>query len=65
MALTAQELDEVYTRLCYGLSEAGEERTPAVLARLALLLMHEVGDAAVVSRAIDEALAPSPPASSS
>ena len=43
--LTDQELDEVYTRACYAMTELGEAKQPLFLARLALLLMKEVGDA--------------------
>lgn len=53
--MNAQQLDEAYTRLCNALSAAGEAKTPAVLARLALLLMQEVGDLDRVIRAIDDA----------
>lgn len=55
MTLTPEQLDELYTRLCYRMARAGEEATPQILARLALLLMHEVGDAGRIDRAIDEA----------
>lgn len=54
--LSAARLDDLYTKLCYGLTERGTERTPTVLARLVLLLMHEVDDPAAIERAIDEAL---------
>ena len=54
--MNPQELDEVYTKLGYALTEVGEERTPMVLARLVLLLMRETGDAQAVSRAIDAAV---------
>jgi hypothetical protein len=54
--MTPQELDEVYTKLGYALTEVGEEKTPMVLARLTLLLMRATGDAQVISRAIDEAV---------
>jgi hypothetical protein len=50
-----RQLDEVYTRLCHRLTEAGEEAVPAVLARLVLLLMQEVADPQRIGRAIDEA----------
>jgi Protein of unknown function (DUF2783) len=43
--LSDQELDEVYTQACYSMTEVGEAKTPLFLARLALLLMKEVGDA--------------------
>lgn len=54
--LRADELDEVYTALCYGLTERGVEATPAILARLVLLLMHEVGERDAIERAIQAAL---------
>ena len=54
--MSDQELDEVYTRLCYSLTEVGEAETPAVLARLSLLLMKQVDDAAAIHSAIDSAL---------
>ena len=53
--LTDQELDEVYTRACYVMTELGEARTPLFLARLALLLMKEVGDPARIRLAIEGA----------
>lgn len=56
MSLTPAELDEVYTDLCYRMTRAGDAATPEILGRLALLLMHEVGDAACIRRAIDAAL---------
>ncbi len=61
MSLSAQELDDLYTDLCYRMSEAGDAATPEILARLALALMHEAGDAASVRRAMDAALADFPP----
>ena len=54
--LTPAELDELFTKLSVGLAAAGQERTPMILARLALLLMHEVGDAERVAAAVAEAL---------
>lgn len=56
MPLNELELDEVYTELCYRMSEVGDARTTDVLARLTLLLMHEVGDARRIHQAIDAAL---------
>lgn len=55
MALTPQELDDLYTDLCYTMARRGEAVTPQILARLALLLMHEVGQAEPVRAAILEA----------
>jgi hypothetical protein len=55
--LTDQELDEAYTRTCYAMTELGEAKQPLFLARLALLLMKEVGDAGRVRAAIEAACA--------
>ena len=59
-ALTPQDLEDLYTDLCYRMSEAGEAATPEILARLALLLMNEVGNATRIRGAIDAALADFP-----
>ncbi len=50
--LSPDELDEVYTRACAAMTELGETRTEIFLARLALVLMKEVGDAARIEAAI-------------
>ena len=57
MSLGAIELDELYTQLCYGMSDKGEAVEADILARLVLLLMHEAGDATKVRAAIEKALA--------
>ena len=49
--LTDQELDDVYTRACYAMTELGEARHALFLAQLALLLMKQVGDAGRIRRA--------------
>ncbi len=54
--MNATELDDAYTRLCHGLTAAGEAATPKILARLVLLLMTQAADAAAVTQAIDDAL---------
>jgi hypothetical protein len=54
--MNAQELDDVYTKLGYALTDVGEEKTPMVLARLVLLLMQRVDDAGKVGAAIDQAV---------
>ncbi len=54
--MTAQELDDVYTKLGYALTEVGEADTPLVLARLVLLLMQEVGDAQAINASIEAAV---------
>ena len=51
--LTDQELDDVYTRACYAMTGLGEAKQPLYLARLALLLMKEVGDAGRIRAAIE------------
>jgi hypothetical protein len=53
--LNAEELDEVYTRACYAMTELGEAKGELFLARLALLLMKEVGDATRILAAVDAA----------
>lgn len=53
--LAPQDLDDLYTELCYRMARTGEAATPQILARLALLLMHEVGDADRVRAAIQAA----------
>jgi hypothetical protein len=55
VTLAPQELDDLYTDLCYRMARAGEAVTPQILARLTLLLMHEVGDVARVRAAIVDA----------
>lgn len=54
--MSDQEFDEVYTRLCHALTGVGMDGTPAVLARLTLLLMTQVNDAPAIHHAIDAAL---------
>lgn len=53
--LTPEELDEVYTRACYTMTELGQDKTELFLARLTLLLMKETGDAARIQAAITAA----------
>ena len=55
--LTPAQLDELYTSLSYRMTRAGDAALPEILARLSLLLMHEVGDSARIAAAIDAALA--------
>jgi hypothetical protein len=49
------ELDSVYTKLCSTLTQLGPERAALYLARLALLAIVRIGDAAAASELIDEA----------
>jgi len=53
--LSPEQLDEVYTRACYTMTELGEKKTELFLARLCLLLMKEVGDAARIQTVIEAA----------
>ncbi len=62
MSLDAQSLDDLYTELCNTLTEVGEAQTPALLARLCLLLMRESGDPERIRSAIREARAALPAA---
>ena len=55
--LSEQELDDVYTRACYAMTELGEAKQPLFLARLALALMKEVGDTGRIRGAIEAARA--------
>jgi hypothetical protein len=64
MSISAQELDDLYTHLCYRLTEKGDAAIADVLARLSLLLIHEVDDATKVRRAIEAALEGFPDVSS-
>ena len=54
--MTAQELDDLYTRLCHGLTAAGEEKTPLILARLVLLMMRRSDSLETCRADIDDAL---------
>jgi Protein of unknown function (DUF2783) len=54
---TWQEADRIWARLAEVRDEAGDADAEAFLARLVLLLAHEVGDVDRVLRAIDAALA--------
>lgn len=51
-----QELDDVYTQLCHGLTAAGEEQTPKILARLVLLLLLQMPSSQVAAKAVEDAL---------
>ena len=55
--LTDQELDELYTQACHTMTDLGEAKQPLFLARLALALMKEVGDAGRIRAAIESARA--------
>ena len=50
--MTEEQLDELYTRVCRTMTAAGEENTELYLARLVLLLMHEIDDSKRIERAL-------------
>lgn len=54
--MNESELDEVYTRLCRGLGEAGAEQMVSVLSRFALLAMLALDDPIKINRLIQRAL---------
>lgn len=53
--LAPAERDALYRECCVAVTEAGRERESLFLARLALLLFEEVGDAARCRAAIAQA----------
>jgi hypothetical protein len=55
--MTDEERDAVYTQLCQTLTDVGEAQAPLMLARLALLLTEQLGDAELVRQLIAEAAA--------
>ena len=52
-----QEADRIWARLADARDEAGDEDAEGFLARLVLLLAHQVGDVDRVLDAVDAALA--------
>ena len=55
-ALPAEARDRLYAACAQAITKAGTAREPLFLARLALLLMEQVGDEARCRQALDEAL---------
>lgn len=53
--LGAEELDHVYTEACRSMTALGADKTELFLARLALLLMKEVGDSTRILGAVEAA----------
>lgn len=53
---TASTVERDFEALCRALDAVGEAQHPVLLAKLALLLCHEIGDAQVIDRAIARAL---------
>lgn len=60
MPLESSAQDRIYQRCAHAITEAGPEREPLFLARLALLLFQELGDEARCLRAIEQALSELP-----
>ena len=50
-----RQLDELYTQTCHAMTAAGKAKTELFLARLVLLLMHELDDPARIRGAIEAA----------
>ena len=55
MALAPEALEALWRRLAEAVDRAGPEHDRLMLAKLALLLAEELGDAALVERLIDAA----------
>jgi hypothetical protein len=55
--MTEQQLDELYTETSHAMTALGESKAQLFLARLCLLLMHELGDSERARRAIVQAAA--------
>ena len=55
MALSAEVLEALWRRLAEAVDQAGPEHDRQMLAKLALLMAEELGDAALVERLIDAA----------
>ena len=53
--MTAEQLDQLYTQACYGMSDAGAAKTELFLSRLVLLLMHEIDEPERILAAIAQA----------
>ena len=50
--MTEEDLDELYTRACRAMTGVGEANTELYLARLVLLLMHEIDEPQRITRAL-------------
>lgn len=54
--IATTELEKVYDTLAEGIDRATPAKSEIFLAKLALLLANEIGDAGVVKKAVDVAL---------
>lgn len=54
--MSSDELDEVYTQLCTTLGAHGQNQAPLILARLSLLLITRLDDAAAARQCIEAAV---------
>ena len=50
--MTEEDLDELYTQTCRAMTSAGADKTELYLARLVLLLMHEIDEPQRIRRAL-------------
>lgn len=60
--MNAADLDDIYSTICHRMTAAGESDALLYLGRLALLLVNEIGDPAIIHRALDAAQLPGHPA---
>lgn len=61
-ALSADDLDAVYSDFCHTMSRLGQAQAPLFMARFALLAMVALGDRAALQRMVQEAAADLAPA---
>lgn len=54
--LSQADIEVIYERLALGIDEAGPERTPVFLAKVAMLMANEIGDPDLALRLIVDAL---------
>ena len=50
--MTEEDLDELYTQCCRAMTAAGADQIELYLARLVLLLMHEIDEPQRIRRAL-------------
>ena len=53
--MSRDDIEDLYNLLCNRLTEAGEDNTRMVLARLTMLLLQNMTDAALAASLIEEA----------
>lgn len=61
-ALSAADLDAVYSDFCHTMSRVGQDQAPIFLSRFALLAMVALGDRTALQQMVQEAAADLAPA---